>query len=57
MIDLTKYPRLAALLSRRKPTPQTLFPPMRQIPAEWRDNAAAKAHWQEIEEDRNDLPF
>lgn len=57
MIDLSKYPRLAALLKRRKPTTQTLFPPMREIPDEWRDNAAAKAHYQEMAEDRKDLPF
>jgi hypothetical protein len=57
MIDLTKFPRLAAMLARRKPTTQTLFQPMQEIPAEWRDNAAAKQHYQEMAEDRKDLPF
>jgi hypothetical protein len=57
MIDLTKFHRLAALLKRRKPTTQTLFPPMREIPAEWRNNSEAKTHLQEIENEKNDLPF
>jgi hypothetical protein len=64
MFDLTKYPRLAALLQRRKPTGQTLFPPMREIPVAWdfdaegvRRDALAKAHLQEMENEKNDLPF
>ena len=57
LIDLTNYPRLQAMLKRRKPIGQTLFPPMREIPDEWRDNAAAKAHYQEMAEDRKDLQF
>jgi hypothetical protein len=60
MFDLSKYPRLAALLKRRKPTTQTLFPPMREIPEAWskeRSERMAQSHLQEIEDDRRDLPF
>lgn len=64
MIDLSKYPRLAALLQRRKPTTQTLLPPMREIPQGWdfdaegvRKDALRKAHLQEIENEKHDTPF